>query len=48
MEDAAVQETVDDLFDIGTKKAVPGCESLIPADAGLQGLKIILNTLIIL
>lgn len=46
MEDAAVQKTVNDLFDIRTQKAVPCCESLV-IDL-IERLKIILNTLIIL
>ena len=29
MEDASVQETVDDLFHIGPEKAVPGCEPIV-------------------
>jgi len=46
VQDAAVQKSVDDLFDIGTEKAVPGCEPVV-IDL-LQRLKVILNTLIIL
>lgn len=46
MEDAAVQETVDDLSHIGPEKPVPGDEPLV-IDL-LQRLKVILNTLIVL
>jgi len=46
MEDAAVQKTIDDLFDVWPEKPVPGCEPFI-IDL-LQRLKIVLNTLIVL
>jgi hypothetical protein len=46
VEDAAIQEAMNHLFHIGTKKAVPGCEPVV-IDL-LQRLKVILNTLIIL
>lgn len=46
MEDAAVQKTIDDLFDVWPEKAVFGCKPVV-IDL-LQRLKVILNTLIIL
>ena len=46
MEDAAVQETVNDLSYIGPEKAVLGCEPIIINL--LQCLKVVFNTLIIL
>ena len=46
MEDAAVQEAINHLPDIGAKKAVFCCEPIV-IDL-LQRLKVILNTLIIL
>ena len=46
MEDAAVQETVNDLSHIGPEKAVLGCEPIIINL--LQCLKVVFNTLIIL
>jgi hypothetical protein len=46
MEDAAVQETVNYLFDIGPEKAVFRCEPI--TIHLLQRLNVILNTLIML
>jgi hypothetical protein len=48
MEDAAVQKAINHLFHIGPEKPVSGCKPLVPAAAGLQGLKVILNALIVL
>jgi len=46
MEDAAIEVSVNHLFDIGPEKAVFGCEPLV-IDL-LQRFEVILNTLIIL
>ncbi|MFH1930348.1 MAG: hypothetical protein ABIN18_02015 [Pseudomonadota bacterium] len=48
MEDATVKIAINDLSHIGPEKAILLCKALIPAAAGLQRLKVVLNALIIL
>ena len=48
VQDAAIKIAINDLSHIGPKKAILLCKALIPAAAGFQRLKVVLNALIIL